>query len=282
MLLNALRRLDLPRADDLSRRHLYHLIAAYVLISLPMLTMFPVWVILVAILTVGLKMTAIRFHWVLSKWWILPIAGLSVVMVISNAQRIGLENFSVALLFVFASLKLLEAREERDAFMLMLINLLLMVGSLMAHDNPFVFAYIIFCFFYNLYIQMRIAQPDSVAISWRQNTTTLVKIFLISLPFVIGLFFLFPRINPLWQQPVLEQNRTGLADEMTPNSLSELTLDGGLAFRVKFKGATPDNEQLYWRGPVLSEFDGKTWRRDSKKDKQKTQVVEPIKVIGDT
>ncbi len=160
--------------------------------------------------------------------------------------------------------------------MLMLINLLLMLGSLMAHAGPFVFIYIIFCFFYNLYIQLRIAQPADLAISWRQNSQTLVKIFLMSLPFVIGLFFLFPRIEPLWQQPAFSRPVTGLSDTMTPNSLAELTQDGGLAFRVKFAGKIPDNEQLYWRGPVLSEFDGKTWRRNPK-----AQKVKSLDVVGE-
>lgn len=273
MLLNMLRRLDLPRADDLSAKHLYHLIAAYVLISLPMLTLFPIWVILTVLLTVGIKITAIRQHWRLSKWWILPLMLMSVMMVVGNARHIGLDYFSVALLFIFASLKLLEAREERDAFMLMLVNLLLMMGALMAHDGPVVFVYLVFCFFYNVYIQLHIAQPKDLAISWRQNSKTLVKIFIISLPFVIGLFFLFPRIGPLWRQVPTPQAVTGLSDEMTADSLSELSQDSGLAFRVKFKGSIPDNPLLYWRGPVLSDFDGKTWRRDPKPKPLKTPVT---------
>lgn len=261
MLLNMLRRLDLPRAQDLSAKNLYHLVAAYVLISLPMVALFPFWLSLIALLTVGLKVTAIRRRWQLSKWWILPIMVLSVAMVLTNAQAIGLDYFSVALLFMFASLKLLEAREERDAFMLMLVNFLLMLGVLMANDGPLAFIFVVACFFYNIYIQLRIAQPEKLAISWRQNLRTLLKILLISLPFVVGLFFLFPRLEPLWQQPTLSQATTGLSDEMTPNSLSELTQDGGLAFRVKFNDVIPENNQLYWRGPVLSDFDGKTWRR---------------------
>ncbi len=282
MLLNIIRKFDLPRADDLSAWHLNHLIIAYVLISLPMLTMLPIWLIIIVSLTVAIKVMAIRLRWQLSKLWLLPIFVVSLAMVISNAKNIGFENISVVLLFVFASLKLLEAREERDAFILMLINLLLMLGSLMAHDDPFVFSYIIFCFFYNLYIQFRIAQPSDLAISWKNNVKTLIKIFLISIPFAIGLFFLFPRINPLWRQPILMQSKTGLSDEMTPNSLSELTLDGGLAFRVKFNGKIPPNNQLYWRGPVLSSFDGKTWSRSKNQHKPKGLDVLEEKAINYT
>lgn len=262
MLLNILRRLDLPRASDLSRNQLYHLVAAYVLLSLPMMVLFPIELMAIMLLTSLLKLTAIRRHWRLSRWWALPIFLLSFGMIMVNARQIGLEYVSVAFLFVFASLKLLESRESRDAFMLMLINFLLMLGVLMADDGLLTFLFVVFCFFYNLYIQLMIAQPQQAVISWGQNVKTLVQILLLSLPFVMGLFFLFPRIDPLWQQPNMSQTTTGLSDEMSPNSLSELVQDGGLAFRVKFNQAPPQPSQRYWRGPVLTWFDGRTWRRD--------------------
>lgn len=262
MPLTLLRHLDLPRANDISRRNLYHLIVAYVLISLPMLTLFPVGILGVAVLTVGLKTLAVYKHWRLSKWWVFPIAVLSVVLVVMNATAIGLEYTSVVMLFIFASLKLLEAREERDAFVLMLINFLLIMGALMADDSPWVFVFLVVCFLYNIYIQLRIAQPVGMGFTLKQNIKMLLKMFLISLPFVVALFFFFPRLEPLWRQPAPPVAKTGLSDEMTPNSLSELTQDGGLAFRVKFEDTIPSQNQLYWRGPVLSFFDGKTWRRD--------------------
>jgi transglutaminase-like putative cysteine protease len=33
-----------------------------------------------------------------------------------------------------------------------------------------------------------------------------------------------------------------------------------VAFRVKFQGPTPRQSDLYWRGPVLTHFDGREWR----------------------
>lgn len=266
MLLNrlgsALQHLDLPRADDLSRRNMVHLLLAYLLISLPMMSIFPVWLTALALFTVVVKALVLRYHLVLSKWWALPILILAMVMIGLNFRDFGREYAGLALLFVFASLKLLESREARDAFLLMLIYFLLMLGSLMASKSALTFAYILLCFFYNMYIQLRIAQPDNLSIPIKQNLKTLVKIFLLATPFVVGLFFLFPRINPLWKQPPVPRSVTGLSDEMTPQSLSQLALDGGLAFRVQFDGKVPPYNLLYWRGPVLSQFDGKTWRRD--------------------
>ena len=37
------------------------------------------------------------------------------------------------------------------------------------------------------------------------------------------------------------------------------TGDERVALRVKFEGAPPPQSQLYFRGPVLSQFDGRNW-----------------------
>ena len=41
---------------------------------------------------------------------------------------------------------------------------------------------------------------------------------------------------------------------------AQLSLSDAIAFRVLFKGPAPQPRQLYWRGPVLWDFDGRTWR----------------------
>jgi hypothetical protein len=52
----------------------------------------------------------------------------------------------------------------------------------------------------------------------------------------------------------------GLSDSMAPGNLSQLTLSDAIAFRVDFKGEPPRRRALYWRGPVMWDFDGRTWR----------------------
>src|SRR5204862_3176699 len=53
---------------------------------------------------------------------------------------------------------------------------------------------------------------------------------------------------------------TGLSETMSPGSISSLSLSDAIAFRVKFETGPPSRAQLYWRGPVLSDFDGVAWR----------------------
>jgi transglutaminase-like putative cysteine protease len=55
--------------------------------------------------------------------------------------------------------------------------------------------------------------------------------------------------------------RSGLGDTMEPSGLQELLIDDSPAFRVTFDGPLPERSQLYWRGPVLTAYDGRTWSR---------------------
>jgi transglutaminase-like putative cysteine protease len=46
---------------------------------------------------------------------------------------------------------------------------------------------------------------------------------------------------------------------MTPGSIGELMQSNALVFRATFKDKVTDPTRFYWRGPVLSYFDGQTW-----------------------
>ena len=65
----------------------------------------------------------------------------------------------------------------------------------------------------------------------------------------------------MWGLQPSEDATTGLGDEMSPGSISELSISEDVAFRVRFQGPAPPPSQRYWRGPVLHDFDGFTWRR---------------------
>lgn len=83
-----------------------------------------------------------------------------------------------------------------------------------------------------------------------------------AIPFLLVLFVLFPRIpGPLWGLPAdAHSGMTGLSDNMSPGSISQLGLSEAIAFRAEFADTPPPPSQRYWRGPVLTDFDGRTWR----------------------
>jgi protein-glutamine gamma-glutamyltransferase len=85
---------------------------------------------------------------------------------------------------------------------------------------------------------------------------------LAAIPLATCVFLFFPRLgSPLWGAPNDPTAHTGLGDTMAPGTIQELLIDDSPAFRVAFHGATPPRQDLYWRGPVLSIFDGLTWMR---------------------
>jgi len=82
-----------------------------------------------------------------------------------------------------------------------------------------------------------------------------------AVPLMLVLFLLFPRIpGPLWGLPKDASSAvTGLSNDMSPGSISNLIISDQVAFRVRFKGKPPAHTDLYWRGPVFSYYDGKKW-----------------------
>lgn len=86
------------------------------------------------------------------------------------------------------------------------------------------------------------------------------RLIAIGLPLALAAFWLFPRLaTPLWGIPDLSTARPGLSDEMSPGDWLDLIVDDSPAMRVTFNGATPSTREMYWRGPTLTHYDGRTW-----------------------
>jgi len=84
---------------------------------------------------------------------------------------------------------------------------------------------------------------------------------LLGAPIMAVMFMLFPRLAPLWGIPSDGMTgRSGLSSTMQVGSVAQLALEEGIAMRVKFEGQVPPARNLYFRGPVLSSFDGREWR----------------------
>jgi transglutaminase-like putative cysteine protease len=90
--------------------------------------------------------------------------------------------------------------------------------------------------------------------------TTVLRLVAIGLPLALAAFWLFPRIaSPLWGVPERALARPGLSDRMTPGEWIDILTDDSPALRATFFGLEPPREQMYWRGPVLWNYDGRSW-----------------------
>ncbi|MCW4453547.1 DUF3488 and transglutaminase-like domain-containing protein [Flavobacterium sp. MXW15] len=88
------------------------------------------------------------------------------------------------------------------------------------------------------------------------------RLVVIALPLALAAFWLFPRLgSPLWGIPERALARPGLSDSMNPGEWIDLMADDTPALRVQFFGPVPEPQQRYWRGPVLTRFDGRSWTR---------------------
>jgi transglutaminase-like putative cysteine protease len=88
-----------------------------------------------------------------------------------------------------------------------------------------------------------------------------LRLCLQALPLTLVLFLLFPRLSgPLWSLRLdTGVGVMGMSDRLEPGAISELVVNGELAFRARFDQVPPDANRLYWRGLILWQPDGRGW-----------------------
>src|SRR5581483_6000149 len=121
--------------------------------------------------------------------------------------------------------------------------------------------------------------PDEPTPHFDSRTAILIagRSLLYSIPLALLLFVFFPRLpGAFWSLPRNEEAETGLSDTMSPGSISQLTASYDIAFRAKFDGDIPPPELRYWRGPVLHDFDGYSWKRRM----GATYRAQPLEYLG--
>jgi protein-glutamine gamma-glutamyltransferase len=184
-----------------------------------------------------------------------------VVIFLSYGKLIGRDS-GIALLFIFGPLKLIEARSSRDYMWGWGLGLVLYVASFFenlglgaAVTLPFVIiAYIAALRLFDARADERDA-PSLVSHVKSAAVHTLMGI-----PLAAMLFVLFPRATaPLWGMRDPSTGQTGLSEEMQPGEIANLIRNREVAFRAEFEGRKPPNNALYWRGPVLRQFNGVRW-----------------------
>ncbi|WP_313348577.1 DUF3488 and transglutaminase-like domain-containing protein [Stenotrophomonas sp.] len=100
------------------------------------------------------------------------------------------------------------------------------------------------------------------------------KLVALGLPLALAAFWLFPRLSePLWGLPERAVGKPGLSDHMEPAEWLDLMADDAPALRVTFFGTPPAPEQRYWRGPVMTRFDGRRWDQDPYADQRAPATV---------
>ncbi|MCH1553742.1 MAG: transglutaminaseTgpA domain-containing protein [Luminiphilus sp.] len=175
------------------------------------------------------------------------------------SSKLALEP-AVGLLFLGAWLKLVEAQDRRDGYVLIYTGFLLAASVFLFHQTLWqallVLVGVVMGFSALLQFELE-SESSKSQMSWLPAATVALAI-----PITLVWFLIFPRIAPLWAIPVAaDGSRMGMSDTLRPGDVSQLGRDASLAFRVEFEGQLPPYQELYWRGITLGRFDDGTWRQ---------------------
>jgi protein-glutamine gamma-glutamyltransferase len=196
---------------------------------------------------------------------ILPVAVralLALALIVAVLLRYHTLNglaAGTALLTLMGAVKLLETRSARDQAVLVGAGLFLLLAACLDRQElaraPLYVLHAWICC-------AALAVITSSTLTTRAALSLSGRALLLAAPLAALLFVFFPRLpGAFWALPRGEEATTGLSDTMSPGSIAHLASSYDVAFRARFSGPLPPPAQRYWRGPVLHDFDGFTWRR---------------------
>lgn len=210
---------------------------------------------------VGLLLTALAATWWNHRTWLGQEAG-------------------VTLIAVLLALKTLELRARRDAFVVFFLGFFVLLTQFFHSQSLWTAAGTLLALLGLLTALVNAHLPvghPSLWLAARQASWMAAA----GLPVMLVLFVLFPRMAPLWGLPTEgPTGRSGLSNQVEVGQIARLALDNSVAFRVRFEGPPPPPEQLYFRGPVLAQFDGRTWAPRARPFAPALQVPTQLVVQG--
>lgn len=167
-----------------------------------------------------------------------------------------------ALLAAMLALKSSELRSLRDARSLLGFALFSPFAAFLLDQGPTTMGLAVLAALTALLTLQRLAHAEGQAPTPRLGLQLrgIGRLIALGLPLALAGFWLFPRLSePLWGIPERAVGKPGLSDQMEPDQWLDLMADDNPALRVQFFGPIPAPEQRYWRGPVMTQFDGRVW-----------------------
>lgn len=262
------------------KRHYALLIATLAYLLILHISHLPMWVTL---LSIGF-----------ASWRLLvafdkaPPAKLMVLAPLTLAIGIGIlitykgliyRDSGVSLLFIMVMLKLLEAKTKHDYLLVTILGYLLTGATFLFSQSIITFLLSIPAVLMLTTALIQLHRNPQQHIE-TESMSVAGKMLLQSVPLMLVLFVLFPRIShPLWGGQVSAKllNTTGLSESIELNQISQAVKNGSVAFRVKFHGTIPEQSELYWRGPVLWHVKNQRWEIASNYARL---PYEPLSVAG--
>jgi transglutaminase-like putative cysteine protease len=234
------------------------IIAALVVAIAPHTPGLPPWINGWCLFMWGYRLAGLKTFWPMPNTLVrfgLTFIGILGLMLTYRIQ-IGADAF-IGLLALMAAIKPFEMATHRHQMITLLLTYFIIITSLFRSESVFIILYMLFSVFITTMALVRINAPEE---DFRESFNLSGIIIAQAIPLMILLFLLFPRLpGSVFGIQDKSLGRTGFSDSLGPGSITHLARDNSPAFRAEFEGALPLPDQLYWRGVLFQEFDGKTW-----------------------
>ncbi|WP_422847363.1 transglutaminaseTgpA domain-containing protein [Acidovorax sp. M14] len=232
----------------------------------PQVNVLPVWA---SLLAAGLmlwrgwlafKGRPLPTRWVLAVPLVIAVAGT----LYTHRTILG-RDAGVTLIVMLLALKMLELRARRDALVVFFLGFFTMLSNFFFSQSLFTAAAMLVALLGLLTALVNAHMPVGRP-PLSQALRTAGTMALLGAPIMAALFMLFPRMAPLWGMPADNlTGRSGLSGTMKIGDMAEIALDDRVAIRLRFEGderSIPPQSALYFRGPVMTGFDGRQWQAE--------------------
>jgi len=238
------------------------LLAVIAWVVLPQVGNLPLWC---ALATTGVLLWRGWLAWksrpLPSRWWLAVLLGAALVATLATHKTLLGRDAGVTLIVVLLALKTLELRARRDAFVVFFLGFFTMLSNFFFSQSLLTAVAMLVALLGLLTSLVNAHMPVENKAPLREAARIAGRMALLGTPIMAALFMLFPRMAPLWGIPSdAMAGRSGLSASMQVGTIASLALDDSIAMRLKFEGRAPAQADLYFRGPVLSLFDGREWR----------------------
>ncbi|MFO1330614.1 MAG: DUF3488 and transglutaminase-like domain-containing protein [Rubrivivax sp.] len=247
---------------------------------LPHLSHLPAWCGPMAMaLLLWRAQLALRNQPLPTRWGVAAVLAVAVALTAWSERTLLGRDAGVTMLVVLVALKTLELRARRDALVVFFLGFFLVLTNFLYSQSVLVAASMLVSV-WGLLTALVLAHMPVGRPPLARAGLLAARAAALGLPLMVALFLLFPRMAPLWGVPQDAAGRTGLSGSMELGGLASVANDDSIAMRVRFFGRVPGNDQLYFRGPVLTVFDGRQWTRAAGSPTAGVRALTELQVFG--
>ena len=226
---------------------------------LPHVAHLPVWCgLMAAAVLLWRARVALSNHALPGRWALVGVLVVATALTLWTERTLLGKEAGVTMLVVLMALKTLELRARRDALIIFFLGFFLVLTHFL-YSQSLLVALSMLLSVWGLLTALVLAHMPVGRPPLARAGALAARTALLGAPIMLVMFMLFPRIGPLWGIPQDAAGRTGLSGSMRLGGMAEIANDDSIAMRLRFFDRVPAAADMYFRGPVLSQFDGREW-----------------------